>query len=347
MSTKHFDPKKVFIIAEAGVNHNGDVATAKRMIDAARKAGADAIKFQTFKAEDVASRTAPKAAYQKAATGKEESHLEMLRRLELSRRAHRILFDYCRIRSFFCLSSPFDLGSISLLEDLNVEVIKVPSGEITNLPYLRKLGSLRKNVILSTGMADLEEVGQAIGVLTDSGTKKEDITVMHCTGAYPAPSEEANLLAIRTLKETFSVRVGYSDHTIGIETALAAVALGARVIEKHFTLSRKMKGPDHKASATSREFAEMVRAIRNVETALGDGIKRHVSCERHNRSVVRKCIVAAREIKKGEMLNEMNITTKRPARGMSPMKWDSVIGSIAGKDYKKDEPIKPGKEEMS
>lgn len=331
--------RRIFIIAEAGVNHNGDLATAKKMIAAAAGAGADAVKFQTFTAEHVASAFAPKAGYQERTTGAGESQLAMIQRLELDKKAHRTLLDYCRGKGVLFLSTPFDLGSIDLLADLGMATFKVPSGEITNLPYLRKVGALKKNIILSTGMADLGEIEAALDVLTGAGTKRERITLLHCTTEYPAPFGEVNLRAMLTLRAAFGTAVGYSDHTRGIEIPVAAAALGATVIEKHFTLDRTMEGPDHKASLEPPELSAMIQAVRNVERALGDGIKRPAPSERKNREAARKSVVAAKAIKKGERFSARNIAAKRPGSGISPMRWDEVIGARARRDFAKDELI--------
>jgi N,N'-diacetyllegionaminate synthase len=330
---------KTFIIAEAGVNHNGSVEIAKRMIEVAKECGADAIKFQTFKAEEVVSKYAPKAEYQKQTTGEIESHLQMVKKLELSFDDFIVLKEYCDKLGIMFLSTPFDFESIDFLNSLGLEIFKISSGEITNLPYLEKIGKLRKKVILSTGMADLGEIEDALDILTSCGTKKEDITILHCNTEYPTPYEDVNLLAMLTIKEAFKVKVGYSDHTPGIEVPIAAVALGASVIEKHFTLDRNMQGPDHKSSLEPNELKAMVRAIRNVEKALGDGIKKPSPSEIKNKIIVRRSIVAKRNIKRGEIFNEENITVKRPATGISPMRWYEILGKTATRDYKEDEII--------
>ena len=290
---------RTFIIAEAGVNHNGLHAIAKRLVDAASDAGADAIKFQTFNAEKMVSIYAPKAEYQKKTTGTNESQLEMLRKLELDESAHKELFDYCKQKNILFMSTPFDLASISLLNKLGLEIFKIPSGEITNLPYLREIGSLKKRVILSTGMAEMEEIKNAVDIITESGTPKENITVLHCNTEYPSPYEDVNLLAMLTIKEVFNVHIGYSDHTIGIEIPIAATALGATVIEKHFTLDKNMEGPDHKASLDPEELTVMVRSIRTIEKALGNGIKKPSPSELKNRVIARKSIVAYKDIIQG------------------------------------------------
>jgi len=330
---------KTFIIAEAGVNHNGSIEIAKKMIEVAKECGADAIKFQTFKAEQVISKYAPKAEYQKQTTGEIESQLQMVKKLELSFDDFIVLKEYCDKLGIMFLSTPFDFESIDFLNSLGLEIFKIPSGEITNLPYLEKIGKLRKKVILSTGMADLGEIEDALDILTSCGTKKEDITILHCNTEYPTPYEDVNLLAMLTIKEAFKVKVGYSDHTLGIEVPIAAVALGASVIEKHFTLDRNMQGPDHKSSLEPNELKAMVKAIRNVEKALGDGIKKPSPSEIKNKIIVRRSIVAKRNIKRGEIFNEENITVKRPATGISPMRWYEILGKTATRDYKEDEII--------
>jgi N,N'-diacetyllegionaminate synthase len=331
---------KVFIIAEAGVNHNGSLKTAKMMVDAAVRAGADAIKFQTFHTQSLVSKFAVKALYQKRATGKDESQLEMLEKLELSLDAHKELMRYCRVKRILFLSAPFDLGSIDRLARLGLETFKIPSGEITNLPYLRKMGSLRRKVIMSTGMASLAEVKDALHILIKNGTKRKDIVVLQCNTEYPTPFKDVNLLAMLTMKNTLGVEVGYSDHTQGMEAALAAVALGAKVIEKHFTLNKHLSGPDHKASLEPDELRLMISAIRHVESALGLRVKRVSESERKNIPMVRKSIVALRTIKKGETFNLENITVKRPGKGISPMHWDQVIGKKAKSNFRQDELIR-------
>jgi len=330
---------KTFIIAEAGVNHNGSLEIAKKLVEVASESGADAVKFQTFKAENIVTKDADKADYQKKTTNAGESQLEMLRRLELDEEAHRTLFQYCSKQKIQFMSSPFDLEGVDLLNSLGVESFKIPSGEITNLPYLRKIGFLKKKVIMSTGMADLGEIGNALNVLVSAGTALKNITVLHCNTEYPTPMDDVNLRAMVTIGSAFKVKVGYSDHTLGIEVPIAAVALGASVIEKHFTLDKSMEGPDHKASLDPVEFSEMVRAIRHVEKALGDGVKKPSPSEQKNIPVVRKSIVAARNIKRGETLSSENITVKRPGKGISPTQWDDVMGTVAERDYHSDELI--------
>jgi len=330
---------KTFIIAEAGVNHNGSIDLAKQMIDVATEAGADAVKFQTFKTENLVSKNAPKADYQKVLTGSSESQFEMIKKLELDENVHKILFAYCREKSIQFLSSPFDLDSIDLLNKLGMEIFKIPSGEITNLPYLRKIGRLEKNVILSTGMADLGEIKDALDVLTNAGTELINITILHCNTEYPTPMEDVNLRAMITIAQEFGVCVGYSDHTLGIETSIAAVALEAQVIEKHFTLDKNMEGPDHKASLEPDKLKNMVGAIRNIENALGNGIKKASPSELKNKPIVRKSIVAACDIKSGEIFTEKNIIVKRPGTGISPMRWAEIIGKTSTKDYHEDDLI--------
>lgn len=331
--------KKVLIIAEAGVNHNGDVNLAKKMIDVAKDAGADAIKFQTFNPEAVISKFAPKADYQKETTDSSESQLDMVKKLVLDKEEHKQLLEYCKDKGITFLSTPFDLESIDLLNDLGLEIFKIPSGEITNLPYLKKIGSLAKRIIISTGMADLNEVRVALDVLIEAGTLKEDIIVLHCNTEYPSPFEDVNLLAMLTIRDTLGVKVGYSDHTLGIEIPIAAATLGATVIEKHFTLDKSMEGPDHKASLEPEELKLMVKVIRNIERAMGDGIKKTSASELKNKLIARKSIVASQAINKGDCFREENISAKRPANGISPMRWGEVIGKVAKRDYKKDEPI--------
>lgn len=329
----------VFIIAEAGVNHNGSIELAKKLIDAAVKAGADAVKFQTFKAEHLVSKNAQKAEYQKDTTDAQESQFDMIKKLELDVETHKELMAYCNSRNIMFLSTPFDHDSIELLNDLGLEVFKIPSGEITNLPYLRHIGRLKKRVILSTGMANMDEIKDALDVLTTAGTKKENITVLHANTMYPTPMEDVNLRAMITIRDTFGVACGYSDHTLGIEVDIAAVALGATCIEKHFTLDKNMDGPDHKASLEPDELVAMVKSIRNIESALGSSEKSPSKSERPNMAVARKSIVAKTEIKKGEYLSENNLCVKRPGNGISPMKWDKILGTVATKSYKKDDLI--------
>jgi N,N'-diacetyllegionaminate synthase len=329
-----------FIVAEAGVNHNGEKPIAQKMVEAAAEAGADAVKFQTYVPELLVCSAAPKAAYQKRGTNQTESQLAMLERYRLEEADHRELLDCCTGNGIVFLSSPFDLQSIDLLDSLGLEVLKIPSGEITDLPYLRKIGSLGKELILSTGMADLDEIGKALDVLVSAGTPKNQITVLHCNTAYPSPFKDVNLRAMLTIRREFDVRVGFSDHTPGIEASVAAVAMGAVVIEKHFTLDKTMEGPDHAASLNTSELRSMVRAIRNIELSLGDGIKRQSKSETENKGIVRKSIVAARVIKQGDVFTTDNITVKRPGTGISPMLWDKIIGKRAKKHFRVDELIR-------
>lgn len=331
--------RKVFIIAEAGVNHNGSLELAYKLVDAAVEAGADAVKFQTFKANNIISKFAPKAEYQKKTTDENESQLEMVKKLELDMNAHKKLMSRCEEKNMTFLSSPFDLESIELLDKLRLKIFKIPSGEITNLPYLKKIGSLGKKILMSTGMADLEEIENALNILTKAGTPKENITVLHCNTEYPAPFKDVNLLAMLAIRDKFKVDVGYSDHTLGIEVPIAAVALGATVIEKHLTLDRNMEGPDHRASLEPDELKAMVKAIRNIERALGNGIKKPSPSELKNKAIARKSIVAAKDIKRGDIFTEDNITTKRPGTGINPMEWNNIIGKVSKRDFKADELI--------
>lgn len=331
--------KHVFIIAEAGVNHNGSVELAKKLIDVAVESGADAVKFQTFKAENLVSKNAQKAAYQKETTDKEESQFDMIKKLELDVNTHKELMAYCKQKNIMFLSTPFDHDSIELLDELGLEIFKIPSGEITNLPYLKHIGKLAKKVVLSTGMADIGEIEDALDVLMESGTKKENITVLHANTQYPTPMEDVNLKAMVTIGNTFDVAYGYSDHTLGIEVDIAAVAMGASCIEKHFTLDKTMEGPDHKASLEQDELKAMVSAIRNIELALGSSIKKPSKSETPNIAIARKSIVAKTVIKKGEILSEENLAIKRPGNGINPMRWDETVGTAAQKDYSEDELI--------
>ena len=331
---------RVFIIAEAGVNHNGSIELAKELIDVAAETGVDAVKFQTFKAEKLVSKDAVKAKYQKENMNTaDDSQFSMLKKLELDVDTHHELISYCKHKNIMFLSTPFDHESIALLNDLGLEIFKIPSGEITNLPYLRHIGKLGKKVILSTGMADIGEIEDALDVLVTAGTSKESITVLHANTMYPTPIEDVNLRAMQTIAYAFGVDVGYSDHTLGIEVPIAAVAMGAKVIEKHFTLDKTMEGPDHKASLVPKELKAMVKAIRNIELALGSSMKKPSQSEKPNMEVVRKSIVARKPIKKGEKLSEENLTVKRPSYGISPMRWDEIIGTISQKDYEADELI--------
>ena len=330
---------RTLIIAEAGVNHNGDLALARQLIDVAAVAGADLVKFQTFTADRLATRTAQKADYQNRTTTSTESQHEMLSRLELTDAMHHELIAHCATRNIDFFSTGFDIESVDLLVRHGQNHFKIPSGEITNLPYLRHIGRLGKSVILSTGMANLGEIEAAIDALEAAGTPRAMLTVLHCTTEYPTPMAEVNLRAMLSIHAAFGVAVGYSDHTQGIEVAIASVAMGATVIEKHFTLDRNLPGPDHKASLEPAELNALVAAIRNIEVALGDGIKRLTTSEARNRPVVRKSLVASRAIKSGALFTAENITAKRPATGISPMRWDEVIGKTALRDFGPDELI--------
>ena len=330
---------RVFIIAEAGVNHNGSADLAKKLIDVAVNSGADAVKFQTFKAENLATKNAQKAKYQKDITDIKESQFDMLKKLELNIEVHKELILYCNRKKIVFLSSPFDHESIELLKSLDLEIFKIPSGEITNLPYLRHIGKLNKRIILSTGMSTIVEVKNALDVLINSGTKKDKIIVLHANTEYPTPMEDVNLRAMVIMGKELEVNFGYSDHTLGIEADIAAVAMGASCIEKHFTLDCNMDGPDHKASLEPNQLKTMVTAIRNIEKALGNGIKKPSKSELPNIQIVRKSIVAKTKIKKGEILTEQNLSAKRPGTGISPMKWDDIIGTKSEKDYNEDELI--------
>lgn len=329
---------KVFIIAEAGVNHNGDINIAKKLIDKAKEAGVDAVKFQTFQTENLVSEDTKKAEYQERNTKNKENQKEMLKRLELSKEEFRELFNYCKEKKIIFLSTPFDMESIDFLDELGVPLFKIPSGEIDNLPYLRKISKCKKPIILSTGMSTYEEIKRAM-VLLESEVDREDIVILQCTTDYPVSPKNINLRVMKEIEKRYSVFTGLSDHSEGIEISLAAVALGAKIIEKHFTLDKNMEGPDHKASLTPSELKNLVVGIRKIEQALGDEEKKITSIEEKNKILVRKSIVAKCRIKKGEIFSENNITTKRPGDGLSPMEWDSIIGRISSKDYDKDEKI--------
>ena len=331
--------QKTLIIAEAGVNHNGSIDTAKKMIDVAATAGADLVKFQTFKAETLVTQSADKAEYQKNLTDASESQFEMIKKLELDHVAHEELIQYCKQKNIQFLSTAFDHDSIDFLAEMNIPFYKIPSGEITNLPYLRHVASKGKPVFMSTGMSTLEEVRVAMDVLLEAGVKKDDINILHCNTEYPTPVEDVNLRAMLTIESKLGVKVGYSDHTLGIEVAVAAVALGASVIEKHFTLNRTLPGPDHAASLEPKELKAMVTAIRNIEQALGDGVKSPSPSEKKNIPLARKSIVAKKLINKGTTFSENNLTVKRPGTGISPMEWDKLLGRISNKDYNKDDII--------
>ena len=328
---------KVYIIAEAGVNHNGSLDIAKKLVDEAKKSGADCIKFQTFIAENIISKNAKQAKYQTKNIGKEQSQLEMIKKLELSFEDFKQLNNYCIEKNIDFLSTAFDLESIDFLESLSMNTWKIPSGEITNLPYLIKIAKLKKKVILSTGMSTMQEIEDAVNIFKKYGTN--DITILHCTTQYPTLFEDVNLNAMLSIKEKFGYDVGYSDHTKGIEVPIAAVALGATVIEKHFTLDNNMIGPDHKASLQPDELKKMVESIRNIELSLGDGRKVVANSEKENMSIARKSIVAKKSIRKGQLLSEENITVKRPGDGISPMKWFDVLGTVAIRDFEEDELI--------
>jgi N,N'-diacetyllegionaminate synthase len=331
---------KTLIIAEAGVNHNGNLQKAIDLIHAAANAGADIVKFQTFSAEKLTSKTAEKAQYQKLITDPNKSQYEMLKELELSGDTFRQLNDECKSEGIEFLSTGFDISDIQFLSEFKMKRYKIPSGELTNLPYLRYIGSLNKPIILSTGMSTLDEIGAALHILKEAGTPKDNITILHCNTEYPTPVEDVNLNAMLSIKKKLGVSIGYSDHTLGLEIPIAAVALGASVVEKHLTLDRYLPGPDHRASIEPGELKEMVRLIRNVENALGNGIKEPSRSELKNIVVARKSIVAAKSIKRGDLFTEENLTAKRPGTGISPMRWDHIIGTIADREYKLDDLIK-------
>ncbi len=326
----------VIIIAEAGVNHNGDINLARRMVAEARNAGADYVKFQTAVPELVISSIAPKAEYQKETTGNAQSQLEMCRAIHLPLCDYAGLKELCRQEGIGFMSTPFDLVSIDTLAPLGMDYWKIPSGEITNLPYLRKIGRRGERVIMSTGMSTIQEVENAVQVLENAGTPRSNIYLLHCTTQYPTPMSDVNLRAMHALDALGCAGIGYSDHTQGIEVPVAAVAMGAKIIEKHFTLDRTLPGPDHRASLEPQELKAMVAAIRNIELAMGSGTKDVAEAERPNIEVARKSIVAARDIRRGEILCEENLTVKRPGNGLSPMLWDSVIGTQAIDDFNYD-----------
>jgi N,N'-diacetyllegionaminate synthase len=327
------------IIAEAGVNHNGSIELAKKLIDIASEAGADYVKFQTFKAETLVTETADKAEYQKNITDNNETQFDMLKKLELDKEAHEELINYCEKKMIKFLSTAFDHGSIELLAKLNIPLYKIPSGEITNLPYLRHIGGMGKPIIMSTGMSTLNEVRDALNILLEAGVKKDDLTILHCNTEYPTSMTDVNLRAMLTTQADLGVKVGYSDHTLGIEIPIAAVAMGATIIEKHFTLDRTLLGPDHAASLEPDELNAMVISIRNIEKAMGDGLKMPSPSEIKNISIARKSIVAKKSIKKGELFTEENLTVKRPGTGISPMEWDDVLNQNANKTFKIDDLI--------
>jgi N,N'-diacetyllegionaminate synthase len=328
---------KVTIIAEAGVNHNGSMDLAKKLIDVAKEAGVDYVKFQTFKADKIASKSAEKAEYQKSTTGNSESQLMMLKKLELTHDDHLVLIEYCRSKNIEFLSTPFDIESIDLLKELGITLGKIPSGEITNLPYLQKMATTFDHLVMSTGMADMNEIEEAVNVITSSGFSKEKLTVLHCNTEYPTPFSDVNLTAMNTIRRKIGVEVGYSDHTKGIEVPVAAVALGAVLIEKHFTLDRNMEGPDHKASLEPGELKAMVSAIRNIEQSLGNGIKQPSPSEIKNKNIARKSIVAARDMQPGDIIRMEDLSVKRPGSGISPMLMPSLIGKKLKAGIKADE----------
>lgn len=330
--------KKTTIIAEAGVNHNGDIELAKKLVEAAANAGADYVKFQTFKADKLVSKTAKKADYQKNNTKNSDSQYDMLKKLELTVEDHNTIIEHCAVNHIKFLSTAFDLDSIDYLSD-KIDCYKIPSGEITNLPYLEKVAALKLPTIMSTGMASLEEIKNSIEILTRNGLIISNITILHCNTEYPTPMPDVNLSAMKTIQDECNVKVGYSDHTLGIEIPIAAVAMGATVIEKHFTLDKDMEGPDHKASLSPPELAAMVKSIRNIEQALGNGVKIPSESEQKNIAVARKSIVAARPILKGTEFTKENLTIKRPGTGISPMKWYQVLGQIADRNYEPDDLI--------
>lgn len=332
--------KHTIIIAEAGVNHNGSMSMAKQLIDAAKSCGVDYVKFQTTKSpESITSKFAQMAEYQKKNLNQDGSQLEMLRKILLKMEDFGELNDYCKEQGVSFMSTPFDLDSIDYLAGLNMNYWKIPSGEITNLPYLRKIARLSTPVIMSTGMCTLGDIEAAMNVLTNNGLSTEQISLLHCNTEYPTPFEDVNLKAMLTLKECFGVRVGYSDHTKGIEVPIAAVAMGAEIIEKHFTLDKTLPGPDHVASLEPQELKAMVDSIRNIEKAKGTGIKQVSSSEKKNIAIARKSIIAARDIKAGETFTEENLTVKRPGNGINPMRWDDLIGQVAKRDFVEDELI--------
>ena len=334
--------ERVLIIAEAGVNHNGDITKAFQLVDAAVEAGVDYVKFQTFKAENLVSKEAKKAAYQIENTKNDvETQFEMLKKLELSPAQHEELIQYCKEKNIHFFSTAFDLESLDYLAKIGLKLVKIPSGEITNLPYLKKAAALFEEVIISTGMATMEEVRDALNVFLDSGISKDKITILHCNTEYPTPMKDVNLKAMLSIGNVFGVKIGYSDHTLGIEVPIAAVAMGATIIEKHFTLDNKMEGPDHAASLEPLELKAMVKALRNIEQALsGNGLKEPSASEMKNIAIARKSIVAKTNIEKGAVFTEHNITTKRPGNGISAMMWEEVLGTIAINNFNEDDLIK-------
>ena len=330
---------KVQIIAEIGVNHNGDINLAKKLIDEAKNAGADSVKFQTFKAESLVTKKLKKTNYQNLNDKRDESQYSMLKRLELTLDMHKEIISYCKKRKIEFLSSGFDIESLDLLSDLGQKKYKIPSGEITNLPYLKHIAKIANSIILSTGMSNLNEIRDAIDILEKNGVIRKKMTILHCTSEYPAPFNEVNLLSMNTIKKEFDVSIGYSDHTKNIEVAIAAVALGANIIEKHFTLKKELPGPDHRASLEPNEFKNMVDAIRNIEAAMGLANKKTTKSENKNKLLIRKSIVAKKTIKLGETLNVSNVTIKRPGTGISPMQWNKILGRKAIRKFIKDELI--------
>ena len=332
---------KIIIIAEAGVNHNGDLNNAFKLVDAAVEAGVDYVKFQTFKADKLVSKNAKKAEYQIQNTkNSEDSQLSMLKKLELSHEDHEKLIAYCKVKNINFFSTAFDLDSLEYLKEIGLDLVKIPSGEITNLPYLRKAAKLFNKVILSTGMSTMEDISAAVQVFKNEGIKNDQITILHCNTEYPTPMLDVNLKAMLAIENEFGTEIGYSDHTLGIEVPTAAVALGAKIIEKHFTLDNSMEGPDHAASLEPQELKAMVSAIRNIEQAIsGSGIKEPSESEKKNMAIARKSIVAKIDIKKGEIFTEDNLTVKRPGSGISPMEWDNIIGKAASKNFNSDELI--------
>ena len=331
---------KTIIIAEAGVNHNGDIGTAKRLIDVASDAGVDYVKFQTFKANKIVTKQAKRADYQNKNTKDFDTQYEMLKKLELNEDSHHLLIKYCNHKGIKFLSTGFDLDSLEFLYKIGIRLAKIPSGEITNYPYLKKVAQLYSEVILSTGMSDMDDINKALAILLKFGVKKENITILHCNTEYPTPMSDVNLKAMLHIQTELNVKIGYSDHTLGIEVPIAAVALGARVIEKHFTLDRNLSGPDHRASLEPNELKSMVNSIRNIEKALsGSGIKEPSKSELKNKQIIRKSIIAIKPITEGEIFNNRNIGTKRPGTGISPMKWESVIGQASKYNFEQDQLI--------
>jgi N,N'-diacetyllegionaminate synthase len=331
---------KTFIIAEVGVNHNGSLNKAFKLIDIAASAGVNAIKFQTFKAENLATDYAQKAEYQKSKALKKETQFQMLKKLEFTDAMHKACFNKCKKKKIIFISSAFDIESLNYLKKFKLSYFKVPSGEITNIPYLEVLGKFRKKVILSTGLSNIYEIKKALETLIINGTKKKNITLMQCTSAYPAPYDEINLNAITTLRNIFKLKIGFSDHSLGVQASIAAVALGAKVIEKHLTLSKKLKGPDHRVSLEPNEFKFMVQGIRIVEKALGDKEKKITKSEKKNINIVRKSIVASTKIKKNQKFSNFNITCKRPGTGISPLFFKKLIGKKAVKNFNKNDLIR-------